>query len=261
MALPHVPHEPFETGRVASDPDGQMDWALPFDFVPATCQNLQDRVFGFNDQSNFEVASECNPFGTFPPASQISISQHHTVDPKLLSQQNLVSSETDSTSSSFGSHISAHVNNSSTSSAGTYSTNSSLSCLNKQADAFNTLHPNKRRYCELPLDAPVPLPNQAPVVYPVSTQNEAPERKAIANFESWLSNCPSVYPEKSEFDNLAALTKLDAVVVKSWFAKQLRVRHMDDSMFETWLCSYPSAYPGDEESRNLASLTRLSLDT
>jgi hypothetical protein len=265
MALPHVPHEPFETGRVALDPDGQMDWVLPFDFVPenctssiANCQNTEGSGFGLFDQSNFEFA---DPFGTFPSASQISNSQHHTVDPKLLSQQNWISSETDSTSSSFGSHTSARENNSSTSSAGTHSTNSSLSLHKQQVSSFNTLHPNKRRYCELPMDGPVPLLNQAPVVYPVSTQNEAPEQKAIAIFECWLSTCPSVYPENSEFDNLAALTKLDAVVVKSWFAKQLRVRHMDDSMFETWLCSYPSAYPGDEEFRNLASLTRLSLDT
>lgn len=268
MALPHVPHEPFETGRGASDPDGQMDCVLSFDFVPenltssiANCHNTQDSGFGLFDQSNFEAASECYPFGTFPPASQISISQHHTVDPKLLSQQNWVSSETDSTSSSFGSHTSVRENNSSTSSAGADSTNSSLSCYNKKVNAFNTLHPNKRRYCELPLDAPAPLPNQAPVVYPVSTLNEAPEQTAIAIFESWLSTCPSVYPEDSEFDSLAALTKLDTVVVKSWFAKQLRARQMDNSMFETWLYSYPFAYPGDEEFRNLAALTRLSLDT
>jgi hypothetical protein len=210
-----------------------MDCVLPFDFVPenftssiANCQNIQDSGFGLFDQSNFEATSECYPFGTFPPASQISISQHHTVDPKLLSQQNWVSSETDSTSASFGSHTSAHENNSSISSAGTDSTNSSLSRHNKKVNAFNTLHPNKRRYCELPLDAPVPPPNQAPVVYHVSTLNEAPEQKAIAIFESWLSTCPSVYPENSEFDSLAALTKLDAVVVKSWFAKRLRARNM-----------------------------------
>jgi hypothetical protein len=34
MALPHVPHEPFETGRVALDPDGQMDWVLPLQTLP-----------------------------------------------------------------------------------------------------------------------------------------------------------------------------------------------------------------------------------
>ncbi len=65
------------------------------------------------------------------------------------------------------------------------------------------------------MDAFVPLPNQARVVHPVSASKEAPEQGAIAIFECRLSTCPSVNPENSEFENLAALTKLDAVVVKS----------------------------------------------
>jgi hypothetical protein len=111
------------------------------------------------------------------------------------------------------------------------------------------------------MDDPIPSASQVQFVYSDNTLSIETDQTAISIFESWLCTCPSIYPEDSEFRNLAVLTKLDVGIVKSWFVRKLRARRMDDSMFETWLGSYPSAYPGEEEFRNLAALTRLSLDT
>jgi hypothetical protein len=183
------------------------------------------------------------------------------VDPTLLSQHNWPSSGTDSTSSSFGSPLSGFQNHPSTSSLGSYSTNSGLCSQSLESDAFNTSNPNKRRYCERSAEEAGPPASRVQLVYSDNLLDMEIDPIAISIFESWLSTCPSIYPEDSESRNLAALTKLEVGIVKSWFARKLRARRIDDSIFETWLCSYPSTYPGDEEFRSLADLTRLSLDT
>ncbi|KAN0105883.1 hypothetical protein V8E51_008759 [Hyaloscypha variabilis] len=249
--------------------DEQNNWELPLDFalgqsMDFTPNSQNNHVQGFESfDLNFGASSAPYTFGDFSIPTQSSISQQGTVDPTLLSQHNWPSSETDSTSSSFDGHSSGFEKHSSTSSLATYSTNSSSYSQNPEGDSFNTSKPNKRRYCERTMEDPVPQGAQVQLVYPADMLSLEPNQTAISIFESWLSACPSIYPEDSEFSNLAALTKIDAGVVKSWFVARLRAHRMDraNSMFEDWLDSYPLVYPGDEEFRSLAGLTRLSLDT
>jgi hypothetical protein len=266
MAWPHG--YPQASGKDTQEPtfDGQFNWTPPLDFVLeqrmdsiANLPVTHGNGFESFDLNNFAASSAPYSFGDHTLPTQNPFLHQDTVDPAVLSQHNWPNSETASTSSSFDGHSSGFEKHASTSSLGTYSMNSS-SYSQTQADSFNTSKSNKRRFCERTMEDPVPSVPQIQVVDLGTMLGMEADQNAISIFESWLSDCPSIYPENSEFSDLAALTKLDVGVVKSWFVRRLRAYRMDDSTFENWLHKYPSVYPREDEFRSWAGLTKLSLD-
>jgi hypothetical protein len=247
--------------------DGQFDWTLPLDFPleQRTASSVNPEVahaHGFEsfNLSDFEASSASYSFGNYTIPTQIPISQQDTVDPALLFQHTWPSSEANSTSSGFDGHSSGFEKHSTTSSLGTYSTNSSSCSQIHEDSSFNASKPNKRRFCERTMEDFAPFMPQIQFVYPENMLDMEVDQNAISIFESWLSRDPSTYPGDSEFSSFAALTKLDVKVVKSWFVKRLRAQRMDYSSFEAWLYEYSSVYPGDDEFKSWAGLTGLNPD-